>query len=190
MKKAGNRPRGRPKKEPPTLTMPSNLRAAKDWEEYHEERYKLVTAACEAIDASCTINGEKLRRSAFDPDAYAFICGAYRSLLLWRMADAAWLSLPEKNLRRRRFIIFLVGAYEAAARRPACRASKIIDERSASDENLYRIDGPFFRYAKTVIAVFGFSDFIPQTDKALSRLIDEALKRRTAPWREKTPPAA
>jgi MutS domain I len=184
MEMTGRRPRGRPKRQLPAMTMPSNLRSAKN----PEERYKLVDATCEAIDSSFAKNGKGLRLSAFTPDAYAYICAAYRSFLMWTMTDEAGISLPEKNLRRRRFIILLSGAYEAASWQPACRPYKVVDEKGSDHNILFKIDGHFFRFAKIVILNFGSSDFLigrkraegeplGLSDKALRRLIDEALKR-------------
>jgi hypothetical protein len=150
------------------MTLPASLAEMKDWPSYIKERYWPVDAACEEIERKLGLS------NITSPDPYAFMCAAYRSRLEWEMADAADIPLLEKNLRRRRFIVLLIGAYERASGKKATMPWSGF----VSGTEIKKHGGQFFEFMKLAAPLLGSGRLIPQTDKALARLVEEAFKCR------------
>lgn len=76
-----------------------------------------------------------------------------------------------KNRRRRQFILFLLGSYQWAARKPG----------GAPWHNEARVGGAFFKFAKISVGFLPPPCSLASTDIALARLIEQALKLKNDP---------
>jgi len=104
--------------------------------------------------------------------AYSQVLAAHSAVTWWEYADGAGLDVKEKRIRRQRFFTFLAMAYEAATGFGAGLTWK------GSGETL-EFSGEFFKMAKICHDSLLPTPLQAASNKALGKIIDRALKRRT-----------